>query len=162
MLKTILGFLSIHWVSAKINFQFLKHGTDEALTISGHGTIRDIDAAQGVSIPSDNGLDHAYVLKNNEFLKVNGTYVGSQNVAIEPEDENGWLNMFFQTDNFNLVFSHQEKLDMWDASREKSIAKAGSQEKWASNARKAYADESGKSYCETFEGQKVVKGFAIF
>ena len=51
---------------------------------------------------------------------------------------------------------------MWDASREKSIAKAGSQEKWASNARKAYADESGKSYCETFEGQKVVKGFAYF
>ena len=160
--KNNIGVFIYSLGSAKINFQFLKHGTDEALTISGHGTIRDIDAAQGVSIPSDNGLDHAYVLKNNEFLKVNGTYVGSQNVAIEPEDENGWLNMFFQTDNFNLVFSHQEKLDMWDASREKSIAKAGSQEKWASNARKAYADESGKSYCETFEGQKVVKGFAYF
>ena len=85
--KNNIGVFIYSLGSAKINFQFLKHGTDEALTISGHGTIRDIDAAQGVSIPSDNGLDHAYVLKNNEFLKVNGTYVGSQNVAIEPEDD---------------------------------------------------------------------------
>lgn len=36
---------------AKVKFQFLKHGTDEALPISGHGTIRGIDAGQGVRIP---------------------------------------------------------------------------------------------------------------
>ncbi len=33
---------------AKVKFQFLKHGTEETLPISGHGTIRDIDAGQGV------------------------------------------------------------------------------------------------------------------
>lgn len=31
---------------AKVKFQFLKHGTEETLPISGHGTIRDIDAGQ--------------------------------------------------------------------------------------------------------------------
>ena len=43
--------------SAKVNFQFLKHGTEEVLSVRGHGTIRDIDAAQAVEIPSDSNLD---------------------------------------------------------------------------------------------------------
>lgn len=148
--------------SAKINFQFLKHGTEEALPIRGHGTIRDIDAAQAIEIPADSNLDHAYVLANNDFLKVNGNYVGSQNVAIEPDDENGWVSMLYDTDNFNLVFSHQEKLDMWDDSRETSIAKAGSQEKWAQSLINKYVDASGNSYCPNFKGQKVCRGYAYF
>lgn len=57
---------------AKVKFQFLKHGTEETLPISGHGTIRDIDAGQGVRIPSDSSLDNAYVLKNNDYLTVDG------------------------------------------------------------------------------------------
>ena len=47
---------------AKVKFQFLKHGTEETLPISGHGTIRDIDAGQGVRIPSDSSLDNAYAV----------------------------------------------------------------------------------------------------
>lgn len=61
--------------SAKVNFQFLKHGTEEVLPVSGHGTIRDIDAAQGVEIPPDSNLQDVYILEGNDFLKVNGTYV---------------------------------------------------------------------------------------
>ena len=160
--KNSIGVFIYSVGSAKINFQFLKHGTEETLPIRGHGTIRDIDAAQAVEIPVDSNLDHAYVLADNDFLKVNGTYVGSQNVAIEPDDEKGWMNMLYDTDNFNLVFSHQEKLDMWDASREASIAKAGSQEKWAQSLINKYVDASGNSYCPNFKGQKVCRGFAYF
>ena len=160
--KNSIGVFIYSVGSAKINFQFLKHGTEETLPIRGHGTIRDIDAAQAVEIPADSNLDHAYVLADNDFLKVNGTYVGSQNVAIEPDDEKGWMNMLYDTDNFNLVFSHQEKLDMWDASREASIAKAGSQEKWAQLLINKYVDASGNSYCPNFKGQKVCRGFAYF
>ncbi|MFR5915309.1 MAG: hypothetical protein ACLUGJ_09700 [Blautia wexlerae] len=36
--KNNIGVFIYSLGSAKINFQFLKHGTDEALTISGHGT----------------------------------------------------------------------------------------------------------------------------
>lgn len=160
--KNSIGVFIYSVGSANINFQFLKHGTEETLPIRGHGTIRDIDAAQAVEIPVDSNLDHAYVLADNDFLKVNGTYVGSQNVAIEPDDEKGWMNMLYDTDNFNLVFSHQEKLDMWDASREASIAKAGSQEKWAQSLINKYVDASGNSYCPNFKGQKVCRGFAYF
>lgn len=148
--------------SAKVNFQFLKHGTEEPLQISGHGTIQDIDAAQIVQIPTDSNLERAYILADNDFLKVSGTTVGSKNEAIEPTDEKGWLNMLYDTDNFNLVFSHQEKLDMWDASREESISKAGSQQKWAEKVKKSYVDDLGNTYCETFQGQKVCRGFAYF
>lgn len=160
--KNSIGVFIYSVGSAKINFQFLKHGTEETLPIRGHGTIRDIDAAQAVEIPVDSNLDHAYVLADNDFLKVNGTYVSSQNVAIEPDDEKGWMNMLYDTDNFNLVFSHQEKLDMWDASREAGIAKAGSQEKWAQSLINKYVDASGNSYCSNFKGQKVCRGFAYF
>lgn len=148
--------------SAKVNFQFLKHGTEEVLSVRGHGTIRDIDAAQAVEIPSDSNLDQIYILSDNDFLKVNGNYVGSQNVAIEPDDQKGWMNMLYDTDNFNLVFSHQEKLDMWDVSREASIEKAGSKEKWAQGVIRKYVDGSGNSYCPNFQGQKFCKGFAYF
>ena len=79
---------------AKVKFQFLKHGTDEALPISGHGTIRDIDAGQGVRIPADCGLDSAYVLKENDYLTVEGNTVTSPIGAIEPDDPRGWLNLF--------------------------------------------------------------------
>lgn len=147
--------------SAKVNFQFLKHGTEEVLQISGHGTIQDIDAAQAVEIPSDSNLQQAYILADNDFLKVNGTSVGSQNVAIEPDDEKGWLNMLYDTDHFNLVFSHQEKLDMWDKSRENSINKSG-KEKWIQGVKNKYVDDSGNTYCETFQGQKFCKGYAYF
>lgn len=148
--------------SAKVNFQFLKHGTEKALQISGHGTIQDIDAAQAVQIPTDSNLERAYILADNDFLKVSGTTVGSKNEAIEPTDEKGWLNMLYDTDNFNLVFSHQEKLDMWDASRENSINKAGSKEKWVQGVKKKYVDDSGNTYCGTFEGQRFCKGYAYF
>ena len=131
--------------SAKVNFQFLKHGTEEVLPVSGHGTIRDIDAAQGVEIPPDSNLQDVYILEGNDFLKVNGTYVGSQNEAIDPDDKKGWLNMIYDTDNFNLVFSHQEKLDMWDESRANSINKAGALEKWVQGVKNKYVDESGRN-----------------
>lgn len=157
-----IGVFTYSVGSVKVNFQFLKHGTDEALTISGHGTIRDIDAAQAIEIPSDSNIDRAYIEADNDFLKVNGTYVGSQNEAIEPDDKKGWLNMLYQTDNFNLIFSHQEKLDMWDESRQNSINKAGSVEKWTQGVKNKYVDASGKTYCATFQGQKFCKGFAYF
>ena len=88
---------------AKVNFQFLKHGTDEPLSISGHGTIRDIDAGQGVRIPSDSGLDNVYLLKDNDFLTVDGNYVVSPVTAIEPDDPRGWLNLFYNTDWTNGI-----------------------------------------------------------
>ena len=79
---------------AKVKFQFLKHGTEETLPISGHGTIRDIDAGQGVRIPSDSSLDNAYVLKNNDYLTVDGNSVSSPLGSVEPDDPRGWLNLF--------------------------------------------------------------------
>ena len=157
-----IGVFTYSVGSIKVNFQFLKHGTEESLVISGHGTIRDIDAAQAIEIPADSNIDRAYIAADNDFLKVNGTYVGSQNVAIEPDDQKGWLNMLYDTDNFNLIFSHQEKLDMWDESRQNSINKAGSQEKWVQGVKNKYVDTSGKTYCATFQGQKFCKGFAYF
>ena len=147
---------------AKVKFQFLKHGTDEALPISGHGTIRDIDAGQGVRIPADCGLDSAYVLKENDYLTVEGNTVTSPIGAIEPDDPRGWLNLFYNTDNFTVEFCHQLRLDKWDKTREDGIKKAGSQEKWAENIRNKYLDPSGNTYCPTFKGQKYCKAYAYF
>ncbi len=98
---------------AKVKFQFLKHGTEETLPISGHGTIRDIDAGQGVRIPSDSSLDNAYVLKNNDYLTVDGNSVSSPLGSVEPDDPRGWLNLFYNTDNFTVEFCHQFRLDKW-------------------------------------------------
>ncbi|MDY4694233.1 MAG: isopeptide-forming domain-containing fimbrial protein [Blautia sp.] len=148
--------------SAKVNFQFLKHGTQEPLVICGHGTIRDIDASQGVSIPPDSGLERAYIIEGNDFLTVDGTSVEAQNSSITPDDEEGWLNTLYQTDHFNLVFSHQKKLDSWDEYREKNIAKAGSQENWAQKIKEKYVDSSGNTLCPTFKGQKCVMSHAYF
>ena len=58
----------------------------KTLPISGHGTIRDIDAGQGVRIPSDSSLDNAYVLKNNDYLTVDGNSVSSPLGSVEPDD----------------------------------------------------------------------------
>lgn len=147
---------------AKVKFQFLKHGTEETLPISGHGTIRDIDAGQGVRIPADSSLDNAYVLKDNDYLTVEGNSVTSPLGSIEPDDPKGWLNLFYDTDNFTVEFCHQFRLDKWDKSREDGIVKAGSQEKWAENTRNKYLDPSGNSYCATFKGQKYCKAYAYF
>ena len=114
-----------------------------------------------MEIPPDSNLQDVYILEGNDFLKVNGTYVGSQNEAIDPDDKKGWLNMIYDTDNFNLVFSHQEKLDMWDESRANSINKAGALEKWVQGVKNKYVDESGRTYCETFQGQKFCKDMHI-
>lgn len=147
---------------AKVKFQFLKHGTEETIPISGHGTIRDIDAGQGVRVPADSGLDNAYILKDNDYLTTEGNSVTSPLGAIEPDDPRGWLNLFYNTDNFTVEFCHQFRLDKWDKSREEGIEKAGSQEKWAENTRNKYLDASGKSYCATFKGQKYCKAYAYF
>ena len=147
---------------AKVKFQFLKHGTEETLPISGHGTIRDIDAGQGVRIPSDSSLDNAYVLKNNDYLTVDGNSVSSPLGSVEPDDPRGWLNLFYNTDNFTVEFCHQFRLDKWDKSREDAIAKAGSQERWAEITRNKYLDPSGNSYCPNFKGQKYCKAYAYF
>ena len=147
---------------AKVKFQFLRHGTEETLPISGHGTIRDIDAGQGVRIPSDSSLDNAYVLKNNDYLTVDGNSVSSPLGSVEPDDPRGWLNLFYDTDNFTVEFCHQFRLDKWDKSREDAIAKAGSQERWAEITRNKYLDSSGNSYCPNFKGQKYCKAYAYF
>lgn len=89
-----------------------------------HGTIRDIDAGQGVRIPSDSGLDNVYLLKDNDFLTVDGNYVVSPVTAIEPDDPRGWLNLFYNTDNFTVEFSHQYRLDKWDQSRQDGIGES--------------------------------------
>ncbi len=160
--KNSIGIFIYSVGYAKVNFQFLKHGTEEALPISGHGTIRDIDAGQGVRIPQDSGLDNTYLLKDNNFLTVNGNYVTAPDTSIEPDDRRGWLNLFYNTDNFTVEFSHQYRLDKWDKSRQDGIEKAGSQEKWAEIMRKRYVNSEGKSYCENFMGQKICKAYAYF
>ena len=147
---------------AKVKFQFLKHGTEETIPISGHGTIRDIDAGQGVRIPSDSSLDNAYVLKDNDYLTVDGNSVSSPLGAVEPDDPKGWLNLFYNSESFTVEFVHQFRLDKWDKSREDAIAKAGSQEKWAEITRNKYLDPSGNSYCANFKGQKYCKAYAYF
>ena len=160
--KNSIGIFIYSVGYAKVKFQFLKHGTEETLPISGHGTIRDIDAGQGVRIPADCGLDNAYVLKDNDYLTVDGNAVSSPLGSVEPDDSRGWLNLFYNTDNFAVEFCHQFRLDKWDKSREDAIAKAGSQERWAEITRKKYLDPSGNSYCPNFKGQKYCKAYAYF
>ncbi len=65
-------------------------------------------------IPSDSSLDNAYVLKNNDYLTVDGNSVSSPLGSVEPDDPRGWLNLFYNTDNFTVEFCHQFRLDKWD------------------------------------------------
>ncbi|MDO4339887.1 MAG: isopeptide-forming domain-containing fimbrial protein [Eubacteriales bacterium] len=148
--------------SVKVRFEFLKHGTDEPLAISGHGTVRDLDAGQGVSIPSDSNLDHAYILKGNNFLEVNGTSVQAGNDSLNNDDKRGWLNYLFNTSTINFSFLHQSRLDRWDKEREDGIKKHGSEQNWANVVRRLYADPDGVSYCPEYTGGKLVRGHAYF
>ncbi|MDO4277158.1 MAG: isopeptide-forming domain-containing fimbrial protein, partial [Eubacteriales bacterium] len=148
--------------SVKVRFQFFKNNTDEPLNISGHGTVRDLDAGQGAFIPSDSGLDHAYILKGNSFLQVDGTMVQAATDSLASSDKRGWLNFLYNTDTFSFGFVHQSRLDRWDKERSDGIAKAGSVENWARSMRNYYVDENGNSFCPDFEGGKIVRGHAYF
>ena len=49
-------------------------------------------------------------LKNNDYLTVDGNSVSSPLGAVEPDDPRGWLNLFYNTDNFTVEFCHQFRL----------------------------------------------------
>lgn len=148
--------------SAKVHFQFFKHNTDEPLAINGHGTVRDLDAGQGMSIPPDSNLDHVYILKGNRFLTVNGTSVEAATDVIDSDDKRGWLNFLYDTDSIFFSFVHQSRLNRWDKERDDGIARKGSVDKWAASMRNAYVDPDGNSYCPNFDGGKIVRGYAFF
>lgn len=148
--------------SVKVRYQFYKHGTDEPLSISGHGTARDLDAGQGISIPEDSNLENVYILKGNRFLEVDGTYVQAGDGSLEISDKSGWVNMLYDTDTIHFSFHHQSRLDRWDKEREDGIAKRGSEENWARLLRNTYVDEDGNSYCPNYYGGKIVRGHAYF
>ena len=148
--------------SVKVRYQFYKHGTDEPLSISGHGTARDLDAGQGISIPEDSNLENVYILKGNRFLEVDGTYVQAGDGSLETSDKSGWVNMLYDTDTIHFNFHHQSRLDRWDKEREDGIAKRGSEENWARLLRNTYVDEDGNSYCGNYYGGKIVRGHAYF
>lgn len=148
--------------STKVHFQFFKHNTNESLPINGHGTVRDLDAGQGMDIPPDSNLDHVYILKGNRFLTVNGTSVEAATDVIDSSDKRGWLNFLYNTDNIYFSFVHQSRLNRWDKERDDGIARRGSVEKWAESMRKAYVDPDGNSYCPEFDGGKIVRGYAYF
>lgn len=145
-----------------VHFQFFKHNTEEPLTISGHGTLRDLDAGQGASIPPDSNLDHAYILRGNRFLKVEGTKVTAGDDSLTSGDKRGWLNFLYDTDQIRFRFHHQGRLDRWDEERRKGIEKQGSQAKWGSVIRNRYVDEDGNSFCPEYDGGKLVRGHAYF
>ena len=147
---------------ARFHFQFLRHGTEEPLTISGHGTLRDIDAGQGILLPEDSGLDQAYIVRSNDFLNVNGLFVEGGQGSLEPDDKRGWMNLLYNTDSFTIDFIHQARLDKWDKTRADGIAKYGSAERWAESIRNKYVNAEGKSYCENFTGQPYMRGHAYF
>lgn len=148
--------------SAKIHLQFLKHDTDEPLPISGHGTVRDLDAGQGVIIEADSCLDKAYILRGNTSLEINGTEVIARSSSLEPDDKEGWLNLLYSTDSIYFSFTHFTQLARWDKSRADGIAKYGSQERWAEYMRNKYTDANGNSYCPNFDGGKFMRGHAYF
>lgn len=148
--------------SARVRLQFLKHNTDEPLPISGHGTVRDLDAGQGVSIPEGSGLDSAYIVKGNDFLLVDGTTVTAQNVSLNTSDKKGWLNLLYNTDSVCFDFTHAAQLARWDTYRNDGIADKGSVENWAEFMRNKYVDSEGNSYCPNFDGGKFMRGHAYF
>lgn len=160
--KGPIGIVTYCIGSVKVRYQFFKHGTNEPLAISGHGTVRDLDAGQGLSIPEDSNLDHAYILKGNNFLEVNGTSVKAGDGSLESYDKRGWINMLYNTDTIYFNFLHQSRLDRWDQERADGIEKRGSEEKWAKVLRDTYVDPDGKSYCSNFDGGKIVRGHAFF
>lgn len=160
--KGPIGIVTYCIGSVKVRYQFFKHGTDEPLAISGHGTVRDLDAGQGLSIPKDSNLDQAYILKGNNFLEVNGTSVKAGDGSLESYDKRGWINMLYNTDTICFNFLHQSRLDRWDQERADGIEKRGSEEKWAKVLRDTYVDPDGNSYCPNFNGGKIVRGHAFF
>lgn len=148
--------------SAKVHLQFLKHDTEEPLPISGHGTVRDLDAGQGVIIEEDSCLDKAYILRGNTSLEVNGTEVIARSSSLEPDNKEGWLNLLYSSDSIYFSFTHFTQLARWDKSRADGIAKYGSQEQWAEYMRNKYTDANGNSYCSNFDGGKFMRGHAYF
>lgn len=148
--------------TARLRFQLYKHNTDEPLAISGHGTVQDIDSSQGVILPSNSGMDFAYILKGNQHLTVDGTSVQADDENIASGDKRGWLNFLYQSDHFSLSCTYQALFERWDRIREEEIAARGSVEKWAQSRRNAFVDPDGNSYCENYNGEIYTQGYAYF
>ena len=148
--------------SARVHMQFLKNGTDEPIAISGHGTVRDLDARQGIFIPPQSRIDSAYILSDNTFLEVDGMKVTAGNDSLVSGDKKGWVNFLYNTDSMYFDFVHEAQLDRWDSDREKGIKKYGSQEAWAARMKKNRTDTNGVCHCPDFEGGKFMRGHAYF
>lgn len=148
--------------SARVHMQFLKNGTDEPIAISGHGTVRDLDARQGIFIPPQSRIDSAYILSDNTFLEVDGMKVTAGNDSLVSSDKKGWVNFLYNTDSMYFDFVHEAQLDRWDSDREKGIKKYGSQEAWADRMKKNRTDTNGVCHCPDFDGGKFMRGHAYF
>lgn len=148
--------------SARVHMQFLKNGTDEPIAISGHGTVRDLDARQGIFIPPQSRIDSAYILSDNTFLEVDGMKVTAGNDSLVSGDKKGWVNFLYNTDSMYFDFVHEAQLDRWDSDREKGIKKYGSQEAWATRMKKNRTDTNGVCHCPDFDGGKFMRGHAYF
>ena len=148
--------------SARVHMQFLKNGTDEPIAISGHGTVRDLDARQGIFIPPQSRIDSAYILSDNTFLEVDGMKVTAGNDSLVSGDKKGWVNFLYNTDSMYFDFVHEAQLDRWDSDREKGIKKYGSQEAWAARMKKNRTDTNGVCHCPDFDGGKFMRGHAYF
>lgn len=148
--------------SARVHMQFLKNGTDEPIEISGHGTVRDLDARQGVLIPPESRIDNVYILNNNTFLDVQGMKVTAGSDSLSSSDKKGWLNFLYNTDSLYFDFRHEAQVKRWDADREKGMQKYGGQEGWAAYTRERRTDSNGVCHCPDYDGGKFMRGHAYF
>ena len=94
--------------SIKTKFDFLEHGTDQAISTmkGGHFTAMDIDDGQGLRFPSDSNADKAYYLKNENFLQlVNGdTLRAPEKQYTVNSDKKAWISVLFSGTSVKTEF----------------------------------------------------------
>lgn len=106
--KDVIEIQSVAVRSVRVRFTFLKSGTSEVLSISGHATLSDLDGGQGFGFPDGCGIKEAYVLRGNSHLKIDGDKIiaadNPHGSGLSPSDKKGWSTVLFDDSNFYLDF----------------------------------------------------------
>ncbi|MBU5482307.1 isopeptide-forming domain-containing fimbrial protein [Blautia sp. MSJ-19] len=122
--KNRIAFNTISVGAVRFKFEFLLHNTQTQIYPKGHITVADLDEGQGIRTYDGWGVDHIYMRKGYDHLKVTTGIMDDGSVyneikgkegggSIENEDVRGWCQLDFNG-SFTLNWLAQ---DSWKNSK---------------------------------------------
>ncbi len=110
--KDYVGYVQCgKMLNPKFRFEFLNADTGKAIAVKGHGTLFDVDAAQGVKLSTN--CVAAYYRGSNNWFSVTDEWLWGSDGQTTNDEQKAWCTFTFSGSSFELYYSVNK---YWDYS----------------------------------------------